>query len=93
MLFDAEPIRVSAAVVREPETGVDVLTSAILEFAAGTATFTCSTRVEPDQRVHIYGTDRARLDRDPVQHPARPADPHRRHRRRRPARGAGDARP
>ena len=56
MLFDAEPVRVSAAIVRESETGVDVLTSAILEFAAGTATFTCSTRVEPDQRVHIYGT-------------------------------------
>jgi predicted dehydrogenase len=57
LLFDAEPVRVSAAIVREPETGVDVLTSAILEFAAGTATFTCSTRLEPDQRVHIYGTN------------------------------------
>jgi predicted dehydrogenase len=56
MLFDAEPVRVSAAIVRESETGVDVLTSAILEFDAGTATYTCSTRVEPDQRVHIYGT-------------------------------------
>ncbi|MFL5646782.1 MAG: Gfo/Idh/MocA family protein [Chloroflexota bacterium] len=57
MLFEAEPVGVSASVVREPATGVDVLTSAILEFETGTATFTVSTRVETDQRVHIYGTD------------------------------------
>jgi predicted dehydrogenase len=57
MLFDAEPLEVSASVVREPETGVDVLTSAILEFAHGTAAFTVSTRVEPDQGVQVYGTD------------------------------------
>jgi predicted dehydrogenase len=57
MLFDEEPADVHATVVREPETGVDVLTSAILEFASGNATFTVSTRAEPDQRVHIYGTD------------------------------------
>src|SRR4051794_12978410 len=57
MLFEAEPVGVSASVVREPATGVDVLTSAILAFESGTATFTVSTRVETDQRVHIYGTD------------------------------------
>jgi predicted dehydrogenase len=57
MLFEAEPVGVTAAVVREPATGVDVLTSAILAFDRGTATFTVSTRVETDQRVHIYGTD------------------------------------
>ena len=33
------------------------LTSAILEFDAGVATFTCSTRAETDQRVHVYGID------------------------------------
>ena len=32
-------------------------TSAILTFDEGIATFTCSTRAEDDQRVHIYGTD------------------------------------
>jgi predicted dehydrogenase len=37
--------------------GVDVMTSAILEFDEGVATFTCSTRAEPDQRVHVYGTE------------------------------------
>ena len=41
---------------RDPRTGVDVSTSAILEFDRGVSTFTCSTRAEPDQRVHIYGT-------------------------------------
>jgi predicted dehydrogenase len=33
-----------------------VLTSGILDFPNGVATFTCSTRAEPDQRVHVYGT-------------------------------------
>ncbi|MGH2660934.1 MAG: Gfo/Idh/MocA family protein [Actinomycetota bacterium] len=57
MLFDGEPARVAASVTRDPATGVDVLTTAILEFEDGVATFTCSTRVEPDQRVHVYGTE------------------------------------
>jgi predicted dehydrogenase len=57
MLFGAEPVGVSASVVREAGSGVDVLSSAILEFETGTATFTVSTRIEPDQRVHVYGTD------------------------------------
>lgn len=57
MLFEGEPARVAASVTRDPATGVDVLTTAILEFEGGVATFTCSTRVEPDQRVHVYGTE------------------------------------
>jgi predicted dehydrogenase len=56
MLFGNEPVGVDAAVVRDPVTGVDVLTSAILEFEGGVADFTCSTRVAPDQGVHIYGS-------------------------------------
>ena len=56
LLFDSEPHRVVGSSVRDPEMGVDVLTSGILEFDTGTATFTCSTRTETDQRVHIYGT-------------------------------------
>jgi predicted dehydrogenase len=56
MLFGGEPDRVEASVTRDPETGVDVLTSAILGFGDDVATFTCSTRTEPDQRVHVYGT-------------------------------------
>lgn len=57
MLFGAEPVRVLASVTREQGDGVDVATSAILEFPTGTATFTCAIRVEPDQRVHIYGSE------------------------------------
>ena len=57
MLFGAEPERVRGSVLRDPVMGIDVLTSAILDFGDGVATFTCSTRAEPDQRVHIYGTE------------------------------------
>jgi predicted dehydrogenase len=56
MLFGSEPTRITASIERDPATGVDVLTSAILTFADGTATFTCGTRIETDQRVDIYGT-------------------------------------
>ena len=55
-LFGGEPTRITASIERDPATGVDVLTSAILDFAGGTATFTCWTRIETDQRVDIYGT-------------------------------------
>ena len=58
MLFGTEPTLVRASVVRDPTMGVDVTTSAVLDFdGGGVATFTCSTRAEPDQRVHIYGTE------------------------------------
>jgi predicted dehydrogenase len=56
MLFGGEPTRVEASVLRDPESGVDVLTSGLLEFEGGVATFACSTRAEDDQRVHIYGS-------------------------------------
>ena len=56
MVFGGEPIRVQASLRRDPASGVDVLTSAILDFDGGIATFTCSTRSESDQRVDIYGT-------------------------------------
>jgi predicted dehydrogenase len=57
MLFGGEPVRVQAAMARDPASGVDTLTGAMLEFAGGgVATFTCATRLEADQRVHIYGT-------------------------------------
>jgi predicted dehydrogenase len=56
MLFASEPVAVEAAVRRDPTSGVDVVASAILEFRDGTASFTCSTRAEDDQRVEIYGT-------------------------------------
>ena len=58
LLFGSEPDRVEASIARDPATGVDVLTSGLLEFpGGGTATFTCTIRAEDDQRVHVYGTE------------------------------------
>jgi predicted dehydrogenase len=57
MLFGGEPTRVDASILRDPASGVDIVTSGMLEFADGVATFTCSTRAEDDQRVHVYGSD------------------------------------
>lgn len=58
MLFGSEPIRVEAALTRDAASGVDVLASAILGFeGGGVGSFTCSTRTESDQRVHVYGTE------------------------------------
>ena len=56
MLFGSEPTRVQASITRDPAMQVDTLASAILDFDAGVATFTCATRAESDQRVDIYGT-------------------------------------
>lgn len=55
-LFDAEPRKVIATLERDPQFKTDRLASAILEFANGTSTFTCSTQLSPYQRVLIYGT-------------------------------------
>jgi predicted dehydrogenase len=58
MLFGGEPVRVDGAVVRDRGgDGVDVLTTGILEFETGIASFGCSIRTEPDQRVDVYGTE------------------------------------
>ena len=55
-MFDGEPTGVQAAVRRDPQFGTDVVTSAVLDFGGRHATFTCSTQIEPDQRVHLIGT-------------------------------------
>ena len=57
MLFGQEPSRVEALVRRHPAFGTDVLTSALLEFGDRHASFTCSTWIESDQRVHVVGTE------------------------------------
>jgi predicted dehydrogenase len=59
-LYGAEPRRVLGHVQRDPEFGTDHLTSGLLEFEAGTATFTCGTQLAPYQRVQIVG-DRGRV--------------------------------
>lgn len=55
-LFNAEPERVLASMEIHPEFGVDVVASGIMEFATGTATFTCSTQMSAYQRVNIMGS-------------------------------------
>jgi len=56
-LFDAEPQRVVGLVEYDPVNRCDRLASGIMEFGAGTATFSCSTQLVPFQRIHAYGTN------------------------------------
>ena len=56
-IYGSEPTATKATVRRDPESGVDIATAGLLEFGDRMATFTCSTRTEPDQRVDIYGTE------------------------------------
>ncbi len=46
-LFNAEPDDVQAIAHRDPTSGVDVQTSAMMRFRTAHATFTVSTRSEP----------------------------------------------
>jgi predicted dehydrogenase len=55
-IFDAEPERVCAILEYDPRLNTDRLASAIMDFGRGTSTFTCSTQLEPYQRVNIFGT-------------------------------------
>jgi predicted dehydrogenase len=57
LVYGSEPVGIKATVRRDPDLGVDIATAGVLEFGTGIATFGCSTRAEPDQRVDIYGTD------------------------------------
>jgi predicted dehydrogenase len=59
--FEQEPKRVVALVERAPQMGTDRLASAILDFPAGQAIFTCSTQMIPYQRVHFLGA-RGRIE-------------------------------
>jgi predicted dehydrogenase len=56
LMFGEEPLRVSAAIVRDPEFDTDILTSATLEFPSGHAVFTCGTQVAPNQSMQFTGT-------------------------------------
>lgn len=60
-IFDAEPIRVCGMMEYDPVFKVDRLTSGMLQFSRGTATFTCSTQLFYYQRVQILGTE-GRID-------------------------------
>jgi predicted dehydrogenase len=56
-MFGGEPSSVVGAVRIDPTFGTDVLSSAVLDFDGRQAVFTCSTQIEPDQRVHLVGTE------------------------------------
>ncbi|QKJ31147.1 Gfo/Idh/MocA family oxidoreductase [Mucilaginibacter mali] len=56
-VFNAEPVRVMGLVHLDPEFKTDSLTSGLLDFGNGhTATLTCSTQLEPYQRINIIGS-------------------------------------
>ncbi len=61
MMLEREPRRVAAVIERDPVSGVDRLTSMILDFGSAHALGTCSTQLVPYQRVHILGT-RGRIE-------------------------------
>jgi len=56
LAFGGEPKRILGLVTRDKDMKIDYLTSAILEFPAGHAMFTCSTQLVPYQRMHFLGT-------------------------------------
>ena len=60
-MFGAEPTDVVAMIDRDPELEIDRLTSALLRFPAGQATFACGGQLVPYQRVNLYG-ERGRID-------------------------------
>ena len=60
-MFGAEPTDVAGMIEMDPEFGVDRLTSALLRFPDGQATFTCSAQLVPYQRMHLFG-ERGRIE-------------------------------
>lgn len=58
MIFGEEPRRVMALVERDPASGVDILSSMMLDFPSGQAVGICSTRMVPYQRVQVFGTSK-----------------------------------
>jgi len=60
-IFGAEPSRAAGTIDRDPATGVDRLTSMLLDFDGRHAIGTCSTQVLYYQRIQIVGT-RGRLE-------------------------------
>jgi predicted dehydrogenase len=56
LLFQAEPSRVIGLLSRDPAFKTDVLSSAILDFGSGRATFTVGTQLFSHQGVEVIGT-------------------------------------
>jgi predicted dehydrogenase len=62
-IFERAPARVSGLIERDPDMGVDRLTSMMLDYGSGHAVGTCSTQMVPFQQIHILGTT-GRLELD-----------------------------
>ena len=56
-VFEAEPVRVFAAIERHPDWDVDVLSSAVLQFPTGILSFTCGTLLGGYQHMAVHGTE------------------------------------
>jgi len=56
-IFGEEPTRVSAAITRHPDYGVDCLVSATLEFPSGMASIACGTQIAVHQTMTIFGSE------------------------------------
>jgi predicted dehydrogenase len=55
-LFDAEPTEVVGLIDHDPDMRIDRLTSGLLRFERGQATFSCATQLVPYQTMQIFGT-------------------------------------
>jgi predicted dehydrogenase len=55
-LFGAEPTEVVGLIERDPEMRIDRLTSGLLRFDRGQATFSCATQLVAYQSVQVFGT-------------------------------------
>ena len=55
-IYEEEPLRVAAALERDPEMGTDRLASALLEFPSGHSIFTCGTQLVAFQRMQFLGS-------------------------------------
>jgi predicted dehydrogenase len=55
-IFANEPLQVSGLLELDDTFKVDRLTTSLMRFEAGTATFTCATQLVPFERVQILGT-------------------------------------
>lgn len=60
-LFGREPIRACAIAQEDPVFSTDRLTSTLLDFGQGTASFSCATQLHRHQRVQILG-DAGRIE-------------------------------
>lgn len=61
LVFGNEPRRVAAVFALDPVTGCDRLTSALMDFGVGQASFVVGTQHVPYQRVHVFG-DRGHIE-------------------------------